>query len=58
MAVAEVAERLDHHPDVDLRYRTVRLRLRSCAHHQGVFLGSALWLSARHGPAHAAVSER
>lgn len=28
-AVAEVANRLDHHPDVDIRWGTVTLRLRS-----------------------------
>lgn len=31
--VAEVAEDLDHHPDIDIRWRTVRLAV--CTHDQG-----------------------
>lgn len=31
--VADVAEDLDHHPDIDLRWRTVRLAV--CTHDQG-----------------------
>jgi 4a-hydroxytetrahydrobiopterin dehydratase len=27
VAIADVAEELDHHPDIDLRYRTVHLTL-------------------------------
>jgi 4a-hydroxytetrahydrobiopterin dehydratase len=32
-AVADVAEDLDHHPDIDVRWRTVRLAV--CTHDQG-----------------------
>lgn len=31
--VANVAENLDHHPDIDIRWRTVRLAV--CTHDQG-----------------------
>lgn len=31
--VAEIAEDLDHHPDIDIRWRTVRLAV--CTHDQG-----------------------
>ena len=27
VAIAEVAEKLDHHPDIDIRWRTLRLAL-------------------------------
>ena len=45
VAIADVAEEMDHHPDVDLRYRTLHLTLVS--HSAGGVSGSDLELARR-----------
>jgi 4a-hydroxytetrahydrobiopterin dehydratase len=43
--VAEVAEELDHHPDIDIRYTT--LRFSSSTHSEGGLTGKDLELAGR-----------
>lgn len=45
VAVADVAERLDHHPDIDVRWRTVTFVLTT--HSAGGVTGKDLDLAAR-----------
>ena len=45
VAIADVAEALDHHPDVDLRWRTIHLHL--VTHSAGAVTPKDLQLAAR-----------
>ncbi len=45
VAIAEVAEQLDHHPDIDLRWRTLHLSL--VTHSAGAVTPMDLHLAAR-----------